>query len=125
MTHDLRWRTVTGLGTAQTLAWASSYYLPAVLAAGRSYLRIVGTVYLFQGVGLSLYFASQGAGTVAWPVAAGVLRMIVTVGGAAVAVRMLNMGLKSIFVLTAAGMALYGAVTALSILFGAWRTIRA
>jgi putative MATE family efflux protein len=98
---------------------------PAVLAAGRSYLRIVGAVYLFQGVGLSLYFASQGAGTVAWPVAAGVLRMIVTVGGAAVAVRMLDMGLKSIFVLTAAGMALYGAVTALSILFGAWRTIRA
>ncbi|MFZ1983675.1 MAG: hypothetical protein WAU91_04630 [Desulfatitalea sp.] len=41
------------------------------------------------------------------------------------AVRMLGMGLKSIFVLTTAGMALYGAVTALSILFGAWRKIRA
>jgi predicted MFS family arabinose efflux permease len=27
-----RWRTVTALGTAQTLAWASSYYLPAMLA---------------------------------------------------------------------------------------------
>lgn len=27
-----RWRTVTALGSAQTLAWASSYYLPGVLA---------------------------------------------------------------------------------------------
>ncbi len=98
---------------------------PAVLAAGASYLRIVGAVYLFQGVGLSLYFASQGAGTVLWPVSAGVLRMLVTVGGASVAVRMLGMGLSSIFILTAAGMALYGVVTALSILLGAWRKVRA
>ena len=28
-----RWTTVTALGLAQTLAWASSYYLPAMLAA--------------------------------------------------------------------------------------------
>lgn len=28
-----RWRTVAVLGTAQTLGWASSYYLPAILAA--------------------------------------------------------------------------------------------
>jgi MFS family permease len=33
MTPDARVRTVAVLGTAQTLAWASSYYLPAVLAA--------------------------------------------------------------------------------------------
>ncbi len=98
---------------------------PAVLTAGSDYLRIVGTVYLFQGVGLSLYFASQGAGTVLWPVAAGALRMLVTVGGAAMAVLVLAMGLQSIFFLTAAGMFLYGAVTALSILFGAWRKARA
>jgi hypothetical protein len=30
---DRRWRTVAALGSAQTLAWASSYYLPAMLAA--------------------------------------------------------------------------------------------
>ena len=28
-----RWHTVATLGTAQTLSWASSYYLPAMLAA--------------------------------------------------------------------------------------------
>ena len=43
----------------------------------------------------------------------------------AVAVLMLDMGLPSIFFLTAVGVALFGAVTALSILFGAWRKARA
>jgi putative MATE family efflux protein len=106
--------------------WVGLYSAdPAVLAAGSVYLRVVGPVYLFQGVGLSLYFASQGAGTVLWPLAAGVLRMLVTAGGAAVAVLLLDMGLPSIFFLTAAGMALFGAITALSILLGAWRRVRA
>ncbi|MBU1193880.1 MAG: MATE family efflux transporter [Proteobacteria bacterium] len=95
---------------------------PAVILSGSVYLRIVGSVYLFQGVGLSLYFASQGAGTVFWPVTAGVMRVIVAVGGAAVAVK-LGLGLSSIFSMTAAGMALFGIMTGLSILFGAWRGV--
>lgn len=33
MPSNHRTRTVLTLGTAQTLAWASSYYLPAILAA--------------------------------------------------------------------------------------------
>ena len=35
---------------------------PDVLAAGRAYLRTVGPAYGFFGLGLSLYFASQGRG---------------------------------------------------------------
>lgn len=93
---------------------------PAVIASGSLYLRIVGGMYVFQGVGLSLYFASQGAGTVFWPVAAGALRVIVTVGGALVAVLMLDMGLKTLLFLTAAGMVIFGSVTAFSIVCGAW-----
>jgi len=50
--------------------------------AGESYLQIVGPAFLFQGIGLSLYFASQGAGTVIWPVIATVLRFLTAVGGA-------------------------------------------
>lgn len=93
---------------------------PAVIASGALYLRIVGGMYVFQGVGLSLYFASQGAGYVFWPVAAGVLRLMVAVGGAAVAVLVLGMGLKALLCLTAAGMVIFGSVTALSIALGAW-----
>lgn len=111
-----------GLVLAVRPEWWVGLYTedPAVLASGALYFRIVGYVYVFQGVGLSLYFASQGAGTVFWPVAAGLLRVIVAVGGALVAVLVLGMGLKTLLFLTAAGMVVFGSVTALSVLFGAW-----
>jgi len=37
---------------------------------GETYLQIVGPAFLFRGLGLSLYFASQGTGAVKWPVIA-------------------------------------------------------
>src|SRR5438445_798747 len=37
---------------------------PAVVAAGSAYLRVVGPSYGFFGLGLALYFASEGAGRV-------------------------------------------------------------
>src|SRR5438445_11285224 len=40
---------------------------PGMLATGAEYLRIVGPVYGFFGLGLALYFASQGAGRLLWP----------------------------------------------------------
>src|SRR5213078_1991992 len=40
---------------------------PAMLSAGAEYLRMVGPAYGFFGLGLSLYFASQGAGRLFWP----------------------------------------------------------
>ncbi|MBV9066216.1 MAG: MATE family efflux transporter, partial [Methylobacteriaceae bacterium] len=44
---------------------------PAVLATGVLYLREVGPFYGFVGLGLLIYFASQGAGTILWPFLAG------------------------------------------------------
>lgn len=38
-----------------------------VPAFGASYLNIVGGCYAFFGLGLALFFASQGAGRVLWP----------------------------------------------------------
>jgi Na+-driven multidrug efflux pump len=43
---------------------------PAVLVAGSSYLQVVGPFYGFFGLGMALYFASQGAGTMVWPLLA-------------------------------------------------------
>ena len=43
---------------------------PEMLAVGTAYLRSVGPAYGFFGLGLSLYFASQGAGRLAWPLIA-------------------------------------------------------
>jgi Na+-driven multidrug efflux pump len=93
----------------------------AIWSSGESYLRLVGPMFAFQGLGLSLYFASQGAGTVVWPVAATVLRFVIGVGGAAVGVYGFQQGLDVVYVCLAAGMLVYGVVTAGSIWLGAWR----
>lgn len=45
---------VAGLGTAQTLGWASSYYLPALLAAPMAREFGVGTPTVFAGFSLAL-----------------------------------------------------------------------
>ena len=52
-----------------------------MLATGTQYLRAVGPAYGFFGLGLALYFASQGAGRLGWPLLAGLLRLVVASGG--------------------------------------------
>ena len=48
-----RW-TVARLGTAQTLAWASSYYLPAMLAAPMAHDLGVATSTVFAAFSVAL-----------------------------------------------------------------------
>ena len=52
-----------------------------MIETGTAYLRIVGPTYGFFGLGLSLYFASQGAGKIAWPLLAGFVRLVIAIGG--------------------------------------------
>ncbi len=94
---------------------------PATLAAGAAYLRIAGPAFVFQGLGLALYFASQGASAVLWPVVGTVVRFVVSVGGAYLAVRQFGMGLEGIFACIATGMLLYGCITAGALYAGTWR----
>src|SRR5206468_11188341 len=50
------------------LAWLSLFDTdPQMLDAGSRYLRTVGPFYGMFGLALSLYFASQGAGRLLWP----------------------------------------------------------
>ena len=55
----------------------------SVVEAGSAYLARVGPFYAFFGAGMSIYFASQGAGKMAWPFAAGVARLatVLLLGG--------------------------------------------
>jgi len=55
---------------------------PSVVTAGSTYLHIVAPTYGFFGVGLMLYFASQGRSNMLWPFVAGGIRLVVTVAGA-------------------------------------------
>jgi putative MATE family efflux protein len=94
---------------------------PEVHAAARDYIRIVGPCFAFQGLGLSLYFASQGAGAMLWPVSATILRLIVAVGGAAALAYGLDYGLRGVYVAAAIGMTSYGIMIAAALKLGAWR----
>ena len=92
---------------------------PRMLATGSAYLRSVGPAYGFFGLGLALYFASQGAGRLFWPLFGGLLRLLIAVGGGWLALQATG-SLGWLFVAVAAGLVIYGAVVATAIGKGAW-----
>jgi putative MATE family efflux protein len=94
---------------------------PSVLEAGARYLRIVGPVYGFFGLGLALYFASQGAGRLTWPLVAGFARLLVASVGGWLAIHLFGAGLSGLFVAMAAALVVFGALVAVAIRAGAWR----
>lgn len=85
------------------------------LAAGHAYFRTVAPVYAFFALGLALYFASQGAGRMLWPVAGSVLRMVIAVGAALALGETAGLGLDGVFLGIATGMFAYGVFTALAV----------
>ena len=101
-------------------AWLSIFGNdPAMIAAGTQYLHVVGPVYGFFGLALSLYFASQGAGKLMWPVWGNVARLIVAGVGGWLALRA-GYGLMGVFVAQAAALVVYGLLNSYAIMAGAW-----
>ena len=94
---------------------------PLMIATGSAYLRTVGPVYGFFGLGLSLYFASQGAGRLLWPLLAGLLRLLIAVGGGALVLRLTG-SLTMMFAMLALALAAYGVMVALAVRSGVWFT---
>ena len=87
----------------------------------KKYIQIVGPFYIFQGIGLSLYFASQGANAMKWPTIATIARFIIACAGGGVSVYWLELGIESIFISSSAAMAIFGLMIFFSIKKGAWR----
>jgi hypothetical protein len=58
-----------------------------MLDVGIRYLQAVGPAYGLFGLGMALYFASQGAGRLLWPLLANVTRLIIAAGGGWLALR--------------------------------------
>jgi len=93
----------------------------AALDAGRSYFGTVAPFYAFFALGLALYFASQGAGRMIWPVSASVVRMAVAIGGALLLTAATDLGLTGVFIAIAAGIFAYGTISAVAVRLTGWR----
>ena len=110
-----------GLGAAAfPRAWLSLFDRdPAMLDAGTRYLHAVGPFYGTLGLGLSLYFASQGAGRLAWPLAGNLVRLASAAAGGFAALRWTG-DLSRVFLAQSAGLVAFGLINAVAVACGAW-----
>jgi Na+-driven multidrug efflux pump len=92
---------------------------PAMIATGSAYLRTVGSFYGFFGLGLSLYFASQGAGKLLWPLGAGALRLVVALLGGWLVLRLTG-SLDAFFATLALALLAYGLTMLAAVKAGVW-----
>lgn len=108
------------LATLFPAAWLGMFSAePAMIATGSAYLRIVGPFYGFFGLGLSLYFASQGAGKLLWPLGAGALRLVVALLGGWLGLRLTG-SLDAFFATLALALLAYGLTMFAAVKAGVW-----
>lgn len=93
----------------------------AVVAASVACIVHVAPFYWLFGLGLTLNFASQGAGRMRVPVAASVARLVVAAGGGWFAIEQLGLGLGGVFAAIAASLIVYGALIGGALLLKPWR----
>lgn len=92
---------------------------PEVLRYCAQYLRFAGPAYMFFGLGMTLYFASQGAGKVLGPVLAGTVRLVmICVGGWWLTVS--DAPDWAYFALIGAAMTAYGLCSAMAVRWTTW-----
>jgi putative MATE family efflux protein len=110
-----------GLGAAAVpRAWLSLFgTAPEMIDAGTRYLHVVGPVYGLFGLGMALYFASQGAGRLLWPLLANFARLLIAAGGGWLALRWTG-NLTSVFIALAVALAAFGLINAAAVAGGAW-----
>ncbi|MEA2778504.1 MAG: hypothetical protein QOK29_48 [Rhodospirillaceae bacterium] len=92
---------------------------PAMLDAGVRYLQTVGPTYGLFGLGLALYFASQGAGRLLWPLLANLTRLAIAAGGGWLALQW-GGNLSHVFVMQSAALVVFGLIIAAAVASGAW-----
>jgi putative MATE family efflux protein len=83
----------------------------AVIAVGADYLAINGPVYALFGAGASLFAASQGLGSVGWPLAAQSSRIVLLILLGWLAIPLLDLGPRGVFYANAFTIAFAGLAT--------------
>jgi putative MATE family efflux protein len=116
---------ITGaIGVATAIApglWMNLFTQDAaVLAFGASYLNIVGGCYGFFGLGLALFFASQGAGRMFWPLAGSMGRLVILGVGGWLCVHVFQTSASGLFAVVALSLVVYGSTLAIAIRLGSW-----
>lgn len=102
------------------VAWLSLFdTAPEMLDAGARYLRVVGPAYGLFGLGMALYFASQGAGRLLWPFLANLARLIIAAFGGWLALRWTG-DLTAVFIALSVALATFGLINAAAVAGGAW-----
>jgi len=103
-------------------AWLSLFDNdPAMIDAGSRYLHVVGPAYGLFGLGMALYFASQGAGRLLWPLLGNMARLIIAAGGGWLALRWTG-NLTEVFIALSVALATFGLINAAAVASGAWFT---
>jgi putative MATE family efflux protein len=101
-------------------AWLSLFDTdPQMLEAGATYLRTVGPFYGMFGLALSLYFASQGAGRLLWPLLGTVARLAIAALAGWLALRWTG-ELSHVFVAQSVGLIAVGLINVAAVAGGAW-----
>jgi len=83
---------------------------PDVAHVGSLYLSMVGPIYLCFGLGLGLFFVTQGVGRGVVGMNANLVRMIASAGGGLVAIYAFSLGVTGLFAAVAGGFCLYAAI---------------
>jgi putative MATE family efflux protein len=92
---------------------------PGVRAAAALYLHFAGPAFVFFGLSLALYFASQGAGRIMGPLLAGTARLVVIAVGGWLLIRN-DAPSWALFALVALGMVVMGVMTAAFVAMTPW-----
>jgi len=101
-------------------AWLSLFDTdPKMLEAGATYLRTVGPFYGMFGLALSLYFASQGAGRLLWPLLGAVARLAIAALAGWLALRWTG-ELSHVFLAQSAGLIAAGLINWAAVAGGVW-----
>jgi putative MATE family efflux protein len=105
---------------AKPSLWVSMFTSdPGVTAAANDYFGWAGPAFFFFGVGVCLYFSSQGAAKVGGPVLAGTARLVI-VGGGGWLLASMGAPAWALFALVGVAMVVYGLGTALSVRLTRW-----
>jgi acyl dehydratase len=101
-------------------AWLSLFdTAPEMIDAGTRYLHVVGPAYGLFGLGMALYFASQGAGRLLWPFLANLTRLLIPAIGGYVALRVSG-SLTGVFIALAVALCAFGLINAAALAGGSW-----